>query len=80
MLFNIHSLQWDEELLKLFNIPASVLPEVKPSSNIYGVTGNIIPGSNLSSGLQRRRGSQLQVLPVISKQLCSGRCVHNRAW
>src|SRR5258706_8186819 len=42
MLFNIHSLQWDEELLKLFNIPASVLPEVKPSSKIYGVTGNII--------------------------------------
>lgn len=47
MLFNIHSLQWDEELLKLFNIPASVLPEVKPSSNIYGVTGNIIPDSRI---------------------------------
>jgi glycerol kinase len=43
MLFNIHSLQWDEELLKLFDIPASVLPEVKPSSKIYGVTGNVIP-------------------------------------
>lgn len=43
MLFNIHSLQWDEELLKLFDIPAAVLPEVKPSSRIYGVTGNIIP-------------------------------------
>ncbi len=36
MLFNIHSLQWDEELLKLFNIPASVLPEVKASSEVYG--------------------------------------------
>ena len=47
MLFNIHSLQWDEELLKLFNIPASVLPEVKPSSNIYGVTGNFIPYSKI---------------------------------
>ena len=47
MLFNIHSLQWDEELLKLFNIPASVLPEVKPSSKIYGVTGNIIPDSKI---------------------------------
>ena len=47
MLFNIHSLQWDEELLKLFNIPASVLPEVKPSSKIYGVTGNIIPDSRI---------------------------------
>ena len=34
MLYNIHSLQWDEELLKIFDIPASVLPEVKPSSKI----------------------------------------------
>src|SRR5258705_3264530 len=47
MLYNIHSLQWDEELLKLFNIPASVLPEVKPSSNIYGVTGNIFPNTEI---------------------------------
>ncbi len=47
MLFNIHSLQWDEELLKLFNIPVAILPEVKPSSKIYGVTGNIIPDSRI---------------------------------
>lgn len=47
MLFNIHTLQWDEELLKLFDIPASVLPEVKPSSKIYGVTGNIIPDNRI---------------------------------
>ena len=47
MLYNIHSLQWDEELLKLFKIPASILPEVKPSSKIYGVTGNIIPDSRI---------------------------------
>lgn len=47
MLYNIHSLHWDEELLKLFNIPAAVLPEVKPSSKIYGVTGNIIPDSRI---------------------------------
>ena len=47
MLFNIHSLQWDEELLRLFNIPASVLPEVKPSSKILGTTGNIIPDSRI---------------------------------
>ncbi len=47
MLYNIHSLQWDEELLKLFDIPASVLPEVKPSSKIYGVTGSIIPDSRI---------------------------------
>ena len=38
MIFNIHSLQWDEDLLKLLNIPASMLPEVKPSSCVYGKT------------------------------------------
>jgi glycerol kinase len=43
MLLNIHTCQWDDELLKLFNIPASVLPEVKPSSKIYGTTGTIVP-------------------------------------
>lgn len=47
MLFNIHTLQWDDELLSLFDIPRSVLPEVKPSSRIYGVTGNIIPDSRI---------------------------------
>jgi glycerol kinase len=47
MLFNIHSLKWDEDLLKLFTIPVSVLPTVKPSSKIYGVTGNIIPDSRI---------------------------------
>ena len=36
MLFNIHTLRWDEELLALFGIPASMLPEVRDSSGIYG--------------------------------------------
>ena len=47
MLFNIHSLQWDEELLRVFDIPPAVLPSVKPSSKIYGVTGQIIPDSRI---------------------------------
>ena len=47
MLYNIHSLSWDEELLRLFDIPASVLPEVKPSSKVYGVTDNIVPGARV---------------------------------
>ncbi|MGE5629339.1 MAG: glycerol kinase GlpK [Solirubrobacterales bacterium] len=38
LLFNIHELKWDEELLEIFNIPVSMLPEVKPSSCIYGFT------------------------------------------
>jgi glycerol kinase len=36
MLYNIHSLQWDEDLLKLFNIPESILPKVASSSEVYG--------------------------------------------
>ena len=36
MLFNIKELRWDEELLELFGIPASMLPEVRSSSEIYG--------------------------------------------
>jgi len=47
MLYDIHSGQWDEELLTLFSIPRSVLPEVKSSSEVYGLTGNIVPGSSI---------------------------------
>ena len=36
MLFNIHTLKWDDELLRLFGVPASMLPEVKSSSEVYG--------------------------------------------
>lgn len=36
MMFNIHDLKWDEEILKLLDIPAAMLPEVKNSSEIYG--------------------------------------------
>jgi glycerol kinase len=38
MLFNIHTLQWDDELLWELGIPKSMLPEVKPSSGIFGYT------------------------------------------
>ena len=38
MLFNIHTLQWDQELLELLEIPESILPEVRPSSGVFGNT------------------------------------------
>ena len=38
MLYNIHDLCWDKELLQLLNIPENILPEVKPSSCVYGKT------------------------------------------
>jgi glycerol kinase len=43
MLFNINTLKWDSELLDLFGIPASMLPQVKSSSEVYGETaGNVL--------------------------------------
>lgn len=40
MLFNIHGLKWDQDILNWLNIPAAMLPEVKSSSEVYGVTQN----------------------------------------
>ena len=42
MLFNIHTLEWDKELLELFDIPESMMPEVKSSSEVYGYTKGTI--------------------------------------
>lgn len=47
MLFDIHRLCWDEEILKYFDIPACMLPEVKPSSCIYGTTDASILGGDI---------------------------------
>lgn len=47
MLYNIHTLQWDEELLGLLDIPAQILPEVKPSSCIYGKTAYELLGGEI---------------------------------
>jgi len=42
MLFNINTLEWDDELLQIFDIPKQILPEVKSSSEIYGLTDTSI--------------------------------------
>lgn len=42
MLYDIHNLDWDEEILKKMGIPKSMLPEVKPSSCVYGYTDNSV--------------------------------------
>ena len=47
MLFNINTLQWDEEILKELDIPKSMLPEVKPSSCIYGETDETYFGGSI---------------------------------
>ncbi|MFD4493166.1 MULTISPECIES: glycerol kinase GlpK [Lysinibacillus] len=38
LMYNIHDLKWDEELLEILTVPASMLPEVRPSSEVYGYT------------------------------------------
>ncbi|MBQ7327043.1 MAG: glycerol kinase GlpK [Clostridia bacterium] len=50
MLFNIHTLEWDKELLELFGIPESILPEVKPSSGIFGYSDAKILGAEIAIG------------------------------
>jgi glycerol kinase len=48
MLFDIHKLQWDEEILRILGIPISMLPQVKPSSCIYGTTDETLIGGEIS--------------------------------
>ena len=50
MLFDIHRLCWDEELLRILRIPASMLPEVKPSSYMYGYTESSVLGGRIKIG------------------------------
>src|SRR5664279_764213 len=45
MLFNIHTLKWDEELLKIFDIPYSMLPDARSSSEVYGETDGLFATS-----------------------------------
>lgn len=47
MLMNIHSCEWDEELLKLFDIPASLLPAIIQSSRIYAVSESVVKNANI---------------------------------
>jgi len=50
MLFNIHTLQWDEEILSLLQIPASMLPKAMPSSAVYGYTDPGLLGGAIAIG------------------------------
>ncbi|MEI8109533.1 MAG: glycerol kinase GlpK [Chitinophagia bacterium] len=47
LLFNIHSLSWDQDLLDLMDIPAGILPEVKSSSEVYGFTQQILTAHSI---------------------------------
>jgi glycerol kinase len=47
MLLNIHTGEWDDELLKIFDIPRNILPTVKASSEIYGMSQTIAPSAEI---------------------------------
>ncbi len=79
MIYNIHTLQWDQELLQLLHIPDSLLPEVKSSSEIYGRTaGNIlaarIPISGIAGDQQAALFGQLCTNPGMVKNTYGTGC------
>ena len=70
MLFNIHTMDWDEELLALFRIPKSMLPQVKQSSEVYAHTKSVF--------LEKKY--QFQGLRVISKLPCLDKYALKKEW
>ena len=79
MLFNIHSLTWDEELLKLFDIPSSMLPEVKSSSEVYGETQQLltaarIPVCGIAGDQQAALFGQMCIKPGMVKNTYGTGC------
>jgi glycerol kinase len=78
MLFNIHTLQWDEELLKLFNIPPSVLPEVKASSEVYGnaegLFSTTVPVAGIAGDQQSALFGQMCTSPGMVKNTYGTGC------
>ena len=72
MLYNIHKLEWDKEILKIFDIPENMLPEVKPSSYVYGETksslfGGSIPIAGAAGDQQAALFGQLAFEPGMVK-------------
>jgi len=78
MLFNIHTLSWDEELLAIFDIPESMLPEVRSSSDIYGVTSgqfaSEIPIAGIAGDQQAALFGQMCIEPGMVKNTYGTGC------
>jgi glycerol kinase len=79
MLFNIHSLQWDDELLRMLNVPRSLLPEVRDSSEIYGTVSTTlglesIPIAGIAGDQQAALFGQMCVSPGMSKNTYGTGC------
>jgi len=72
MLFNIHTLEWDEELLELFRIPKSMLPEVRSSSEVYAeisssLVATGVPLAGIAGDQQAATMGQVCVDPGMAK-------------
>ena len=78
MLFNIHSLSWDEELLRIFNVPFSMLPDVRSSSEVYGNTtgqfANSIPLAGIAGDQQAALFGQMCIEPGMVKNTYGTGC------
>jgi glycerol kinase len=77
MLFNIHTGDWDDELLKLFGVPRSVLPKVRSSSEIYGETnllGGSIPIAGIAGDQQAALFGQVCTRPGLVKNTYGTGC------
>ena len=67
MLFNIKTLDWDDALLQLFDIPRSMLPEVRPSINVFGYTDDGIPVAGIAGDQQAALFGQACYRPGMTK-------------
>jgi len=67
MLFNINTMDWDNELLRLFDIPRPMLPEVYPSINIFGYTEDGIPIAGIAGDQQSALFGQACYKPGMTK-------------
>lgn len=79
MLFNINTMAWDDDLLKLFDIPASMLPDVRDSSSVYGHTKTTIfaskvPISGIAGDQQAALFGQLCTEPGMVKNTYGTGC------
>lgn len=79
MLLNIHTLEWDNDLLKLFNIPKAILPAVKQSSEVYGETATTlfstkIPIAGIAGDQQAALFGQMCINPGMVKNTYGTGC------
>ncbi len=79
MLFNIHTLDWDDELLSILSVPRAMLPEVRPSSDVYGETdpalfGTAIPIAGIAGDQQAATFGQACFEPGSAKNTYGTGC------